>query len=61
MNKTRRHIPIRLALGIAATALIADFVTLLLRNPLTSTDPGQNLPECAQWTQMAARFLEMVM
>ena len=31
-------------------------------NPLlTSTDPGQNLPECAQWTQMAARFLETVM
>ena len=34
---------------------------LALCNPLTSTDPGQNLPECAQWTQMAARFLETVM
>ena len=28
---------------------------------LLSTDPGQNLPECAQWTRMAARFMETVM
>lgn len=34
---------------------------LALCNPLTSTDPGQNLPECAQWTDMAARFLNTVM
>ncbi len=34
---------------------------LALCNPLTSTDPGQNLPECAMWTQMAARFLRTVM
>lgn len=34
---------------------------LALCNPLTSTDPGQNLPECAQWTEMAARFLKTVM
>lgn len=34
---------------------------LALCNPLTSTDPGQNLPECAQWTEMAARFLRTVM
>ena len=34
---------------------------LALCNPLTSTDLTQNLPECAQWTQMAARFLEMAM
>jgi acetyl esterase/lipase len=34
---------------------------LALCNPLTSTDPGQNLPECAQWTKMAACFLETVM
>ena len=34
---------------------------LALCNPLTSTDPSQNLPECARWTQMAAWFLETVM
>lgn len=34
---------------------------LALCNPLTSTDPGQNLPECAKWPEMAARFLELVM
>ena len=34
---------------------------LALCNPLTSMEPEQNLPECAQWTQMAARFLETVM
>jgi len=47
MNKTRRHIPIRIALGIVATALIADFVTLLLRNPLTSTGAILGLIPCA--------------
>lgn len=34
---------------------------LALCNPLTSTEPEQNLPECAKWTEMAARFLKMVM
>ena len=34
---------------------------LALCNPLTSTDPSQNLPECAQWTDMAARFLKTVL
>ncbi|MGN1369765.1 MAG: alpha/beta hydrolase [Aristaeellaceae bacterium] len=34
---------------------------LALCNPLTSTNPEQNLPECAQWTEMAARFLNTVM
>ena len=34
---------------------------LALCNPLTSTGPEQNLPECAQWTQMAARFLNTVL
>lgn len=32
-----------------------------LANPLTSTDPGQNIPECAQWPELAARFLRQVM
>lgn len=34
---------------------------LALCNPLTSTSPDQNLPECAQWVDMAARFLRSVM
>ncbi len=34
---------------------------LALCNPLTSTAPEQNIPECAQWPEMAARFLQMVM
>ncbi len=32
-----------------------------LANPLTSTTPDQNIPECAQWPEMAARFLKTVM
>lgn len=32
-----------------------------LANPLTSTSPDQNIPECAQWPEMAARFLRTVM
>ena len=34
---------------------------LALCNPLTSTGPEQNIPECAQWPEMAARFLRDVM
>ncbi len=34
---------------------------LALCNPLTSTSPDQNIPECAQWPEMAARFLKTVM
>ncbi len=34
---------------------------LALCNPLTSVSPDQNIPECAKWPEMAARFLEMVM
>ena len=34
---------------------------LSLCNPLTSGSPDQNIPECAQWPQLAARFLETVM
>ena len=32
-----------------------------LANPLTSDSPAQNIPECAQWPELAARFLEQVM
>ena len=32
-----------------------------LANPLTSDSPAQNIPECAQWPEMAARFLEQVL
>lgn len=34
---------------------------LALANLLTSSNPAQNLPECAQWTEMAARFLRTVL
>ena len=34
---------------------------LALANPLTSGSPEKNLPECAQWVDMAARFLRTVM
>ncbi len=34
---------------------------LALCNPLTSTGPDQNLPECAKWVEMAAQFLETVL
>lgn len=34
---------------------------LALCNPLTSGSPDQNIPECAQWPEMAARFLKTVM
>ncbi len=34
---------------------------LALCNPLTSTSPDQNIPECAQWPEMAARFLKTVL
>ena len=34
---------------------------LALANPLTSVYPGQNVPECAQWPEMAARVLRGVM
>ncbi len=34
---------------------------LALCNPLTSMSPDQNIPECAQWPEMAARFLRSVM
>lgn len=34
---------------------------LALCNPLTSTSPEQNIPECAQWPEMAARFLRNAM
>lgn len=34
---------------------------LALCNPLTSTSPDQNIPECAQWPEMAARFLNQIM
>ena len=32
-----------------------------LANPLTSDSPAQNIPECAQWPEMAARFLRTVL
>ena len=32
-----------------------------LANPLTSDSPDQNIPECAQWPEMAARFLRTVL
>ena len=32
-----------------------------LANPLTSDSPEQNIPECAQWPDMAARFLRTVL
>ena len=32
-----------------------------LANPLTSDSPAQNIPECAQWPEMAARFLKTVL
>lgn len=32
-----------------------------LCNPLTSMSPDQNIPECAQWPEMAARFLRDAM
>ena len=34
---------------------------LALANPLTSLSPGQNLPECAEWVNMAARFLRTML
>lgn len=34
---------------------------LSLANPLTSDSPAQNIPECAQWPEMAARFLRTVL
>jgi len=34
---------------------------LSLANPLTSDSPAQNIPECAQWPDMAARFLRTVL
>ena len=34
---------------------------LALANPLTSMSPGQNLPECAQWPEMAAHFLRTML
>ena len=34
---------------------------LALANPLTSDWPDQNIPECAQWVDMAERFLKTVM
>ena len=34
---------------------------LALCNPLTSTSPDQNIPECAQWPEMGARFLRDTM
>lgn len=34
---------------------------LALANPLTSTSPAQNIAECAQWPQLAARFLRDVL
>ena len=34
---------------------------LALANPLTSTSPEQNIPECAMWPEYAARFLRDVM
>ncbi len=34
---------------------------LALCNPLTSTGPAQNISECAQWPEMAARFLNQIM
>ncbi len=65
-------VPVENTLMMAASLRRAGVVTevhifprgghgLALCNPLTSTDPAQNLPECAEWTQMAARFLRMVM
>lgn len=33
---------------------------LALAAPLTSTSPDQNIPECAQWPELAARFLRGV-
>ena len=32
-----------------------------LANPLTSNSPEQNIPECAQWPEMAGRFLRQIM
>ena len=34
---------------------------LALCNPLTSGSPDQNIPECAQWPEMAGRFLKQIM
>ena len=34
---------------------------LALANPLTSDWPGQNIPECALWVDLAARFLRGAM
>lgn len=34
---------------------------LSLANPLTSDSPAQNIPECAQWPEMAERFLRAVL
>lgn len=34
---------------------------LALAMPLTSTSPDQNIPECAQWPTLAARFLRDVL
>ncbi|MBE5797308.1 MAG: alpha/beta hydrolase [Clostridiales bacterium] len=34
---------------------------LALAMPLTSTSPEQNIPECAAWPEMAARFLRDVL
>ena len=34
---------------------------LALAMPLTSTTPEQNIPECAQWPELAARFLRDAM
>ena len=34
---------------------------LALANPLTSSSPDQNIPECAQWPEMAARFLNTIL
>lgn len=34
---------------------------LALANPLTSTSPAQNIPECAAWVDLAARFLRDVL
>lgn len=34
---------------------------IALANPLTSDSPAQNIPECAQWPDMAARFLRTVL
>ena len=34
---------------------------LALANPLTSDSPDQNIPECAQWPELAARFLKTIL